>query len=318
MNFIFATIFCLALFVKNVHCQALADSKSNYINFYKEMLYPAFRRHRGRIRPNHGNRGSPINKIRGSRSTEKKSSDSDNAECVYYINSLICSGFNSKSSKISFQCDADIDSQLGSKILVGNIKINPKDYSKISSSVQNYKMKFIIAIGILCLSQVCHGFLIPPIIPPALLVAHPLLARNLLLSSLLIGKREILPPIEDTVESSDCEYTIGSSVLECKGLNETIKCDVTERLNDLPKFDSTIKDLFLVRKNETDASVLSIISEETEFTFTRPDTQDEISLSVYNSEDINLPGLLITDQECWNQVEKMYEESSFVSVNLNL
>lgn len=67
MNFLIFIYFWFTVFIKKSVCQALADSKSNYINFYKEMLYPAFRRHRARIRPNNKNRGSPINKIRGSR-----------------------------------------------------------------------------------------------------------------------------------------------------------------------------------------------------------------------------------------------------------
>lgn len=56
----------------NVQPQVIADSKSQNINFYKEMLYPAFRRHRARIRPFAKLLGAPINHIRGTRDTENK------------------------------------------------------------------------------------------------------------------------------------------------------------------------------------------------------------------------------------------------------
>lgn len=52
-----------------VQLQVFANSKSKNINFYQEMLYPAFRRHRARIRPFAHLKGSPIIHIRGTRDT---------------------------------------------------------------------------------------------------------------------------------------------------------------------------------------------------------------------------------------------------------
>lgn len=72
-------IYLLFLFIINyefVWLQVLADSKSKNINFYKEILYPSFRRHRARIRPFARLLGSPIIRIRGTR-------DINNNKCIF-------------------------------------------------------------------------------------------------------------------------------------------------------------------------------------------------------------------------------------------
>lgn len=205
-------------------------------------------------------------------------------------------------------------------------------------------MKVILLTVLFCLFHACVGFfagpvvppvapvvppvapivppllppILPPILPPALLLARPLLARRIMLSSLLLGKREVLSSSDEIVESSVCEYTIESSILNCRGLNQTLQCEVVERFEGLPIFDSNLTDMFLVRKNESDSAILKIVGEDGDFTFSSPETHDQITLSIYNSENVNLPGLRVIEQECWNQVEKMYEESSIVTVNINV
>ena len=54
--------------------QVFSSSKSKNIDFYKEMLYPSFRRHRARIRPFARILGTPIIHIRGARDTNNNKS----------------------------------------------------------------------------------------------------------------------------------------------------------------------------------------------------------------------------------------------------
>lgn len=71
MNILCGLIASLVLLVFGISCQPLADSRSNYINFYMEMLNPSFRQHRARLRPFGNQLGSPILNIRGARDVSK-------------------------------------------------------------------------------------------------------------------------------------------------------------------------------------------------------------------------------------------------------
>jgi hypothetical protein len=70
----FIKLFCLiaCLSFVSIECQPLADARSNYINFFFEMLNPSWRQHRGRIRPFSNQLGSPMLNIRGARDVSKQ------------------------------------------------------------------------------------------------------------------------------------------------------------------------------------------------------------------------------------------------------
>lgn len=51
-----------------VECQPSADSRSNWYNYFFEMLNPVWRHHRARLRPFANQMGSPVINIRGARS----------------------------------------------------------------------------------------------------------------------------------------------------------------------------------------------------------------------------------------------------------
>lgn len=51
------------------------------------------------------------------------------------MNSLTCSGYNSKNLKISFQCDADSNIQLETNAFVGNLMISKKNYSTVKLNI---------------------------------------------------------------------------------------------------------------------------------------------------------------------------------------
>jgi hypothetical protein len=67
MKLLLSLMGLLACVAVNVECQPLADSKSNYINFFFEMLNPSWRNHRARLRPFSNVLGSPVINVRGAR-----------------------------------------------------------------------------------------------------------------------------------------------------------------------------------------------------------------------------------------------------------
>ena len=99
---------CMAV---SIECQPLADARSNYINFFFEMLNPSFRQHRGRLRPFLNQLGSPVINIRGSRDVSKQLELLDDPEprpqCIFSANTIVCSAKNGKA--MNYQCDATSD-----------------------------------------------------------------------------------------------------------------------------------------------------------------------------------------------------------------
>ena len=63
--FLIIIFYCIYFFLRNIECQALTDTSN--VDFYTEILYPSFRRHRARLRPFRYSQGSHINRIRGAR-----------------------------------------------------------------------------------------------------------------------------------------------------------------------------------------------------------------------------------------------------------
>ena len=74
MNLVLSLLACV-LVVSQIQvdeCQPIADSKTNYINFFFEQLNPSWRQHRARIRPFSNSLGTPTINVRGARDLEKQ------------------------------------------------------------------------------------------------------------------------------------------------------------------------------------------------------------------------------------------------------
>ncbi|CAF0787382.1 unnamed protein product [Brachionus calyciflorus] len=191
-------------------------------------------------------------------------------------------------------------------------------------------MNFLAALTILFLAKNCYSFLpvapiapfgiappFLPLLPPGLLLARPFLARRLLLTSLLLGKRDVKQNSLSSNETSSCNYTRDTSLLRCEGLSQKFECQVTERLSDSSKLNATLKNLQAVHVNETNFGVFNLFTTNSNFTFIRPDNHQKVTLSIYNSQQNNQSGLQVQNSTCWNNIQKLYEESSQINFELN-
>ncbi|CAF0787416.1 unnamed protein product [Brachionus calyciflorus] len=131
--------------LKNVELKELLSSNLKDIHFYSEVLYPAFRSHRARLRPMLNNRGSPLNKIRGARNLDNKLKK-DLSECVYSLETLFCSGNDSQNTKINFECSASLNLNQTNyeklnHFLIGYIQIKSNEPSKLKLNIYTMDKK---------------------------------------------------------------------------------------------------------------------------------------------------------------------------------
>ena len=68
MKLLFSILAFTMMVSLHVECQPSADSRSNWYNYFFEMLNPVWRHHRARLRPFANQLGSPVINIRGARS----------------------------------------------------------------------------------------------------------------------------------------------------------------------------------------------------------------------------------------------------------
>ncbi|CAF0787433.1 unnamed protein product [Brachionus calyciflorus] len=144
MNHIKHIILLLA-FLSFIISQSISDSKSESVDFYSEILYPAFRRHRARLRPFSKLLGAPINKIRAARNV-KETIKKDLSECVYSLETLFCSGNDSQNTKINFECSASLNLNQTNyeklnHFLIGYIQIKSNEPSKLKLNIYTMDKK---------------------------------------------------------------------------------------------------------------------------------------------------------------------------------
>ncbi|CAF1035190.1 unnamed protein product [Brachionus calyciflorus] len=147
-------------------------SSAKEVDFYTEVLYPTFRRHRSRLRQRaflFG--GSPISKIRGARDVEKNINNVLNVqnECLYQMQTLFCNGMKTNNLNTSFSCGAEISlnenlDKKVNKFLISDVKINSTETNKFKlylhpipinenssqTNNQNYQEKATILLDIKC------------------------------------------------------------------------------------------------------------------------------------------------------------------------
>jgi len=92
MNFVLSSLALLACLFACAQSQPIADARSNYYNYFFELLNPSWRQHRARLRPFGNQNGSPIANVRGQRSVDALEQKLPKAECIYSLESLYCIG----------------------------------------------------------------------------------------------------------------------------------------------------------------------------------------------------------------------------------
>ncbi len=80
MKFLVSVLSLTFLVSSLVDCQPSLDSRSNYYNYFFEMLNPVWRHHRARLRPFTGQLGTPTINIRGARSVDDGNKQIKHAE----------------------------------------------------------------------------------------------------------------------------------------------------------------------------------------------------------------------------------------------
>ncbi|CAF0903971.1 unnamed protein product [Brachionus calyciflorus] len=134
LNILFLNLFL------SVFEQANTLSSIKDVEFYTEVLYPTFRRHRSRLRNSaFAFGGSPINKIRGTRDVQKnlENVSSFQEECLHWMQTLFCNGIKTPNSNTSFDCKAQLSLNETSELkkenkffLIGNVKRNSNETNK--------------------------------------------------------------------------------------------------------------------------------------------------------------------------------------------
>jgi len=124
-----------------------------------------------------------------------------------------------------------------------------------------------------------------------------------------------------------CNISSLSKVLSCKGLKveETFECPVLPELGLAQKLRLRLADL-IVKVDETTTSkveVLKLVSRKSQgkFTFVHPALHQEEVLVVRHVEDVNQPGFLIKDKECFQKfvtlVKDVQPEKFRLTLNVN-
>lgn len=108
-----------------------------------------------------------------------------------------------------------------------------------------------------------------------------------------------------------CSYESDLRVLQCASMTSSFDCQVEERLPELGNVEIRLADMELVPAMPNNFDVIKVLSRASSglFSFIQPGTTKQITLSLFNSEKVNQPGLLVKDATCWSQIQRVVSQS---------
>lgn len=129
---------------------------------------------------------------------------------------------------------------------------------------------------------------------------------------------ELIEEEEFPVNTTFCNYSSDRKILSCNGANSSFDCDVTQKLSGLEKLRLRLSRLELVPTEDENLNVLRLFSPDSDFTVVEPLTKRKIVLSLFNSSETNVPGLMIKDSECWDKIKNVVKENKREDIQLAL
>ncbi|CAF0906093.1 unnamed protein product [Brachionus calyciflorus] len=107
-----------------------------------------------------------------------------------------------------------------------------------------------------------------------------------------------------------CSYDGSAQLLQCASVSSSFECQIEERLPGLEQVQVKLTDFEIVPASQTN-DVFRIVSRASSglFTFIQPGTTKQVTLSIFNSDKVTQPGLLVKDSACWSQLQRVFTQS---------
>lgn len=133
-----------------------------------------------------------------------------------------------------------------------------------------------------------------------------------------VAETQSIPP--EMMNKTICSYESDLKVLQCASMLSSFDCQVEERLPNMGDIEIRLADMEMVPATPSSFDVIKVLSRASSglFTFIQPGTTKQITLSLFNSEKVNQPGLLIKDETCWAQVQRVVSQSKREDVGFAL
>lgn len=119
-----------------------------------------------------------------------------------------------------------------------------------------------------------------------------------------------IPP--EMMNKTVCSYESDLKVLQCASMLSSFDCQVEERMPNMGDIEIRLADMEMVPATPNSFDVIKVLSRASSglFSFIQPGTTKQITLSLFNSEKVTQPGLLIKDETCWAQVQRVVSQSN--------
>ncbi|RNA21233.1 hypothetical protein BpHYR1_028788 [Brachionus plicatilis] len=121
---------------------------------------------------------------------------------------------------------------------------------------------------------------------------------------------QAVPP--ELANKTLCSYESDLKILQCASMTSSFDCQVEERMPKMENIEIRLADMELAPAKPNNFDVIRILSRASSglFTFIQPGTTKQVTLSLFNSEKVNQPGLLIKDELCWSQIQHVVSKSN--------